>query len=258
MMSKSGLRDVDPPGAFAALALSSEDFIHDGAEIPSTQVRRKRDIIVAGEHCETLFINHTGWLFRYKILHNGNRQILDFILPGQVFGLQACLFETSLYSIATITDVSLSMIPLDMIERMAERRPHLVKALFRSATCEAAILGEHLIDASRRSARERIGHLLLELFLRLKAAGLVEGMSFQMPLTQELISDAVGLTTVHVNRTLRSLRDARLIAIEGSNVTILDFEALSRLCGFENGYLGEAVRKHAIGMKPSCRTAADD
>jgi CRP-like cAMP-binding protein len=251
MMFKSGRRDVDSPDAFAALALSSEDFIHEGAEIPSAHVSRKRDIIIAGEHCETLFVNHAGWLFRYKILHNGNRQILDFILPGEVFGLQACLFESSLYSVATITDVSLSMIPLDVIERMAEHNPQLVKALFRSATCEAAILGEHLIDASRRSARERIGHLLLELFLRLKAAGLVEGTSFQMPLTQELIGDAVGLTTVHVNRTLRSLRDARLIAIDGSSVTILDFEALSRLCGFENGYLGEAARKHAIKMKPS-------
>lgn len=257
-MSKTGRRDVDLPGAFAALALSPEDIIHEAAGIPSTQVSRKRDIIVAGEHCETVFINHAGWLFRYKILHNGNRQILDFILPGQVFGLQACLFESSLYSIATITDVSLSMIPLDMIERMAERSPELVKALFRSATCEAAILGEHLIDASRRSARERIGHLLLELFLRLKSAGLVEGMSFEMPLTQELISDAVGLTTVHVNRTLRSLRDAKLIAIDGSNVTILDFEALSRLCGFENGYLGEAARKHPTGMNPPRRATADD
>jgi CRP-like cAMP-binding protein len=251
MMSRSGLRDVDPSDAFAALALSTEDFIQEGAAIPSTQVRRKRDIIVAGEHCETLFINHAGWLFRYKILRNGSRQILDFILPGQVFGLQACLFESSLYSVATITDVSLSRIPLGVIERMAGHSPQLVKALFRSATCEAAILGEHLIDASRRSARERIGHLLLELFLRLKSTRLVDGMSFQMPLTQELISDAVGLTTVHVNRTLRSLRDAGLIAIDGSNVTILDFEALSRLCGFENGYLGEAARKHAIGMRPS-------
>jgi CRP-like cAMP-binding protein len=250
-MFKFGLRDFDSSDAFAALALSPEDINPEGAEILSTQVGKKRDIIVAGDHCETLFINRSGWLFRYKILHNGNRQILDFILPGQVFGLQACLFESSLYSIGTITDVSLSMIPLNTIERMAEHSPQLVKALFRSATCEAAILGEHLIDASRRSARERIGHLLLELFLRLKSAGLVEGMSFQMPLTQELISDAVGLTTVHVNRTLRSLRDARLITIDGTCVTILDFEALSRLCDFENSYLGEAARSHSIGMKPS-------
>src|SRR5262245_54103493 len=107
-MFKSELRDVDLPAAFAALALPSEDFIQEGAEIHSAKVPRKSDIIVAGEHCGTLFINRAGWLFRYKILHNGNRQILDFILPGQIFGLQACLFESSLYSIATITDVSLS------------------------------------------------------------------------------------------------------------------------------------------------------
>jgi len=204
------------------------------------RVRRNKDILVADKRYDCVYVNHDGWLLRYKILHSGSRQIVDFILPGQIFGVQACLFKNSLYSVAAITDASLSAIPFGMLDNVFERSPALAKTLFWSAVCEAAIYAEHLIDAARRSAYERISHLLLELFVRLEAAGLTDGMSFTMPLTQELIGDALGLTTVHVNRTMRSLREDKLVAIEGKQVTILDFEALSQLCDFENAYLGES------------------
>lgn len=204
--------------------------------------RKNRDVIVAGKHYKTLFVNHDGWLFRYKILHNGDRQITDFILPNQIFGLQACMFKTALYSVATITDVSLSSIPLDAIDNLFERIPALAKALFWSSLCDSAILAEHLIDTSRRSAYEQVSHLILELFVRLKAADLTDDMSFNMPLTQELIGSALGLTTVHVNRTLRSLREDKLILMDGKRVTILDFEALSLVSDFDNSYLGETAR----------------
>ena len=204
--------------------------------------RKNRDVIVAGKQYNNLFVNHGGWLFRYKILHNGDRQITDFILPNQIFGLQACVFKAALYSVATITDVSLSSIPLGAIDSVFERIPTLAKALFWSALCDSAVLAEHLIDTSRRSAYERVSHLMLELFVRLKAADLGDNMSFEMPLTQELIGSALGLTTVHVNRTLRSLREDKLILIDGKRVTILDFDALSLVSDFDNSYLGETAR----------------
>jgi CRP-like cAMP-binding protein len=204
--------------------------------------RKNRDVIVAGKQYNNLFVNHGGWLFRYKILHNGDRQITDFILPNQIFGLQACVFKAALYSVATITDVSLSSIPLGAIDNVFERIPTLAKALFWSALCDSAVLAEHLIDTSRRSAYERVSHLMLELFVRLKAADLGDNMSFDMPLTQELIGSALGLTTVHVNRTLRSLREDKLILIDGKRVTILDFDALSLVSDFDNSYLGETAR----------------
>src|SRR5262249_4587045 len=106
----------------------------------------------------------------------------------------------------------------------------------------------------RRSAYERISHLLLELFVRLNGAGLTDGMSFELPLTQELIGDAVGLTTVHVNRTMRSLREDKLIAIEGKRVTILDFDSLSLVWHCENSYLGEAAG--VMGKQMSAREQA--
>jgi CRP-like cAMP-binding protein len=206
------------------------------------KVRKNRDVVIAGRHYESVYAVHDGWLFRYKILHNGSRQIVDFILPGQFFGLQACCFKRSLYSVATVTEASLSIAPLGAIDRVFEQNLELSKMLFWSAVCESAILAERLIDAGRRSAYERLSHLLLELFVRLNQIGSTEGMTFYMPLTQELIGDALGLTTVHVNRTFRSLRDDKLIEIDGKSITILDFEALSLLSDFESSYLGEMAR----------------
>lgn len=228
--------------------LTHNDLIAEaGRNVRMMKVRKNKDILVAGSRYESFYVNHDGWLLRYKILHNGSRQIIDFILPGQIFGLQACVFKNSLYSVATITETSLSVIPFEVIDDVFERSPRLAKTLFWSAGCEAAILAEHLIDAARRSAYERVSHLLLELFVRLKAAGLTNDMSFEMPLTQELIGDALGLTTVHVNRTIRSLREDKLIAIDRKLVTILDFEGLSLLSDFENSYLGATAR--ALGDK---------
>jgi CRP-like cAMP-binding protein len=213
------------------------------------KARKNKDVVIAGNPYDCFYANHDGWLFRYKILHNGGRQIVDFVLPGDIFALQACLFKSSLYSIATVTPVSLSVIPFDKIDELFEQNPRLSKLIFWSAACEAARFAEHLTDAARRSAYERLSHLLLELFVRLKTVGLTEAMSFHMPLTQELIGDALGLTTIHVNRTLRLLREDHLIEIDGKKVTILDFEALSLLCDFETSYLGESAR--------ALRTAAE-
>lgn len=222
------------------LTLDAVVFEH-GQKTKTIKVPKNRDFIVAGSHCDSLYVNRGGWLFRYKILRNGRRQILNFILPGEIFGLQACLYKTSLYSVATITDVTLSAIPASMLDNIFERSPTASKALFWAAVCESAVLGEHLIDAARRSAYERISHFLLELFARLNRVDLTKGWSFHLPLTQELIGDALGLTTIHVNRTLRSLRQDKLIAIDGKSITIVDFEALSLLSDFENSYLAKNI-----------------
>src|SRR5579871_2096998 len=245
-------------GARAAAALplldkSTRDELlrEDGRGVRTARVRKNKDIVISGNHYDCVYVNHDGWLARYKILHSGSRQIVDFILPGQVFGLQSCLFKRSLYSVMAITEATLSTIPFDLVDNVFERNLALAKVLFWSATYEAAILGEHLIDAARRSAYERVSHLLLELFVRLNSAHLADDMTFSVPLTQELIADALGLTTVHVNRTLRALREDKLIAMEGHSVTILDFEALSLLSDFENSYLGEAARTLRGAVRPA-------
>jgi CRP-like cAMP-binding protein len=203
---------------------------------------KARDVLVNGGHSDYIYFNHDGWLARYKILHKGSRQIIDFIFPGQIFGVPACLFEHAPYSVLTITDATVSVIPFDMVDNVFDRDPALAHALFRCVVQESAILGEHLIDTGRRSAYERVSHLLLELFIRLRRTHLGGDMKLSIPLTQELIADALGLTAVHVNRTLRALREDKLIAMDGRCITIVDFERLSLLSDFETSYLGQFCR----------------
>jgi CRP-like cAMP-binding protein len=226
--------------ALRLLRLGHYDFwLECRSKVVSATIRKNEDLIIAGSGHATLYINHNGWLFRYRILHNGRRQIVDFILPGEMFGLQACLFERSLYSVVALTDSSLSAIPFSVIDEVFDHNRKLSRVLFWSTVCEAAILGEHLIDTGRRSAYERIGHFLLELFVRLQRTDRTDGLSFEMPLTQELIGDSLGLTTVHVNRTLRALREKKMIALNDRRVSLLNFDALCRVCDFQKSYLGE-------------------
>jgi CRP-like cAMP-binding protein len=220
--------------------LARSEILVAGADADRTlSVAANRDLIVAGERHAEIYIVHDGWLLRSRLLHDGRRQIVDFVLPGDIVGLEACLFGRSLYAIATITPVSLSVMSLDQVEHASAHNPAFAKALLWSAVCRGAILGEHLVDAARRTAYERVGHLLLELFVRLRRADRTDGMSFDLPLTQRNIGDALGLTTVHVNRTLRALREDGLISLVDRCATILDLAALARLSDFERLYLGE-------------------
>ena len=118
-----------------------------------------------------------------------------------------------------------------------QAQPHLAAILVCSFSCEAAMYAEHLIDVGRRSALERVAHFLLELLTRLQAIGLADERSYRMPLTQELIGDALGLSVPHVNRTLRQLREDGLVSIDGQMVVIRDIEALAALADFEKAYL---------------------
>jgi len=252
MASISGMADLSSRRPAQARPTRRAPQVNKLFDIRSRNLRslkypKARDIVVNGGHSDCIYFNHDGWLARYKILHKGSRQIMDFILPGQIFGVPACLFQHAPYSVLTITDTTVSAIPFDIVDHVFERDPALGNALFRSVVQEAAILGEHLIDAGRRSAYERISHLLLELLVRLNRTPLGGEMTLSIPLTQELIADALGLTAVHVNRTLRALREDKLIAMDGRSITIMDFDKLSLLSDFEKSYLGQVCRLEPYG-----------
>ena len=202
-------------------------------------VGRNREIIAEGRKYDALLVLIEGVSIRYRVLHDGRRQILNITLPGDFIGFPGCFFKNALYSIAALTDCVVSSIPFAQLLGFFETYPRLAASIFWSFSCEAAMYAEHLIDVGRRSALERVAHFLLELATRLQVIGLADKCSYQMPLTQEqLIGDALGLSVPHVNRTLRQLREENLVAIEGQKVVIKDVEALSRLADFERAYLG--------------------
>jgi CRP-like cAMP-binding protein len=221
------------------VSLSPEEITVLG-DLQSTirMVARNREIISEGRKYDGLLVLIGGVSIRYRILHDGRRQVLNVTLPGDFIGFPGCFFESALYSITAITDCVVSAVPFAQLLGFFERYPRLAATIFWSFSCEAAMYAEHLIDVGRRSALERVAHFLLELLTRLQVIGLADECSYQMPLTQELVRDVLGLSVPHVSRTLKQLRDEDLVAIEGQRVVIRNVEALSRLADFERAYLG--------------------
>jgi len=218
--------------------LSAEEIAILG-ELQSTTrtVQRNRDIIMEGRNYGSILIIIEGNAIRYRILHDGRRQILSFTIAGDVVGVLGPFIESSLYSTKALTETTIATVPFTRVNSLFESHPQLVAKIFLCVSCELTIYAEHLVDLGRRSASERIAHFLLELLTRLQAVGLAEDQSYKIPLTQELIADALGLSVPHVNRVLRRLREDNLVVIEDQRVTIRDLDGLSELADFEPGYL---------------------
>ena len=218
--------------------LSPEEVtILEGLQSNTRLIRRNREIVTQGRRYDALFVMIDGISIRYRVLRDGRRQILNIALPGDFIGFPACFFEHALYPISALTDVVVAPISFAVLINLFERHPHLAAAIFWSFSSEAAIYSERLTDIGRRTALERIAHFLLELLIRFQIIGLADECSFPMPLTQELLGDALSLSLPHVNRTLRQLREDGLASIEAHHVIIRDIEALSALGDFEKSYL---------------------
>jgi len=203
----------------------------------SRLVRPGQDIISEGKRCTSVFLITDGIAIRYRILRDGQRQILNFLLPGDIAGVTACRFDSALYSVKTLTAASVSPVPIARLLGLFDSHPRQAVKFFWSLAAERAILGEHLIGIGRRSATQRIAHLLLELHDRLKLIGLADEVSFRLPLTQEMISDALGLSIPYVNRVLQQLRQDGLVRIKDQLVAIDNMVELTALADFEQGYL---------------------
>jgi CRP-like cAMP-binding protein len=199
-------------------------------------VARSRHVIIEGHKYNGLFTVVDGIAIRYSALHNGRRHILNVVLPGDFIGFPACFFNTALYSVTALTDVVVAAISFERLHELFRKHSRIGAAIFWLFSCEAAMYAERLISLGQRSAPERVAHFLLELLTRLQVIGLGEERAFRMPLTQEQIGEILGLTGVHISRTLRQLRDEGLIDMQGHRVEIKNFEALSALADFERTY----------------------
>jgi CRP-like cAMP-binding protein len=195
------------------------------------------EIVREGKRCTSVFLITEGMAMRYRILRDGQRQILNFLLPGDFAGISACRFGNALYTVKTLSQAAVLAVPMARLLGLFDTHPRLAADLFWSFLSERAILGEHLIAIGRRSAPERIAHLLLELHSRLQRIGLADESSFRLPLTQEMISDSLGLSIPYVNRVLQQLRRDGLVRIKDRRVVIDNPEELAALADFEHGYL---------------------
>jgi CRP-like cAMP-binding protein len=227
---------VERLGSYLSLNHDEVEFLQSLHE-PKRKFGRHREIIIAGHRYNHVFILLGGFVSRYKVLPDGKRLVLNVGLPGDLIGFPACLFETAVNSVSSLTEIEVAAVSFATLFSMFTRFPRIGAALFWSSACEIAMQGEHLVDLGRRSAYERLAHLLLELLVRLNAVGLADELSYRLPLTQELMADVLGLSAPHINRMIRCLREEGLATIEDQRVVIHDLVSLSSLAAFEESYL---------------------
>ena len=191
-------------------------------------------------HEETL--NHSllllsGWLARAKDLPSGQRQIAELHVAGDFADLHGFTLKYLDHDVITVTRVRIATVPHERLTEMTERFPHLTRLYWLMTNIDAAIQREWTLSLGRRTAIARMAHLLCELNERLSLVGLVENNAFEFPLTQVEFGECLGLTSVHVNRTLQELRRRELIELENRRVAIFDLDALKRVAQFDDAYL---------------------
>lgn len=195
------------------------------------------DIIQEGDRPETVNLFLDGWACRYKQLEDGRRQIVAFFVPGDLCDIHVYVLREMDHAIAAITPVCLATVPREILLDTMDRHPRITRALWWESLVNAAIQREWTVNIGRRTALERLAHLFCELFLRLRAVGLAEGSTCPFPLTQLELADATGLTNVHVNRTLKEMRNAGLILLKSRQLTVPDLAALQKAALFNPNYL---------------------
>ena len=186
------------------------------------------------EHCSVLL---SGFAFRHKITGEGGRQVIAIHMEGDFVDLQNCLLDVSDHNVQMLTGGEVAFVPKDATRALAIARPAIGMAMWTDTMIDAAIFREWVVNVGRRDARSRIAHMLCEFSLRLEAAGLAKDHRYELPMTQEQLADAVGLTPVHVNRVLRQLGEEGLISRNKRSVVIEDWKRIRHVGDFNERYL---------------------
>lgn len=197
----------------------------------------RTDIIESGDDPHAVNVVLDGWACRYRLFADGRRQIVGFLLPGDLCDPHVFLLDRMDHSIGAVTPVVLSQISGASIKALTAHSSALARAFHRETLATAAVQREWAVSLGRRSAIERLAHLFCELHARLAAVGLTESASCPIPLTQVDLADALGQTSVHINRTLQELRGTGLISLGGRHLTIHDADGLAQLAHFDPVYL---------------------
>lgn len=170
----------------------------------------------------------SGWGYRYKDLEDGRRQVLNFVFPGELVGLQGAVLKEMEHSVQALSDMVLCIFERSKLWDLYKNYPTLAYDITWLAAREEQMLEQHLLTVGKRTAKERLAYLVLHIFERAKLLGMTSGNCFEVPLTQQHVADTLGLSLVHTNKTLRVLYNQKLITWNKKTLTILDHD---RLCG---------------------------
>jgi CRP-like cAMP-binding protein len=187
------------------------------------------EIIRSGDESPEIYTLYSGWAFRFKMLADGRRQILNVLLPGDLVGLQAAMFDAAQYGVEALTDVELCLLPRRKVWALFGEMPGLAFDVAWLGSREEGYVDDNLTSAGRRTALERTAALIVSLYKRAKALGLVNNDTFEFPLTQQHIADALGMSLVHTNKTLARLRRLGMYSRTNGSLTLTNPRVLQRI-----------------------------
>lgn len=207
-------------------------------------IRARQDLIRDGDRPGPVFVMIEGWAFRYKVLPGGTRQVLAFLMPGDACDLHVGLLAQMDHSIQTITPAKIAMIGrIEMDELMADR-PAVARAMYIAQLVDEGTMRAWITSMGRRASVERVAHLMCELYLRARDIAKDGDILPSLPLSQVLLADALGMTSVHINRVLRDLRNAGAMTLRRGSLQVSDPDKLARIAGFDDSYLHRRLREH--------------
>jgi CRP-like cAMP-binding protein len=203
----------------------------------SAKVAAGEDVISEGENPKNVYLITKGWGCRYKYLEDGRRQILAFFLPGDLCDLNVYILDQMDHSIGAITPLEFSRVPPEAMNELGDNHPRVMRALWWDTLVTGSIQREWTVSLGQRDALESLAHLYCELYLRMRMVGLCKDGKCNLPLTQQHLADALGLTPTHTGRVIRQLNERGVVQFEKKMLHVKDLQALQEIGYFNANYL---------------------
>lgn len=234
-------RFIEKLGKFAVLD-GTDIAMLEAATAQSRKVAARRDLISEGDRPGPVFVMISGWACRYNVTSEGGRQISAFLMPGDFSDMHVAVLAEMDHGIQTLTEAQVAKIDREQMKILFGTSGRIADALWLSQLVDQGTMRAWIVGMGRRTALAKVAHLLCELYLRADNVGLVRNGELVLPLTQIVLADALGLTPVHVNRVIRSLRLSEAIELRNRELVISDPAQLIRIAAFDENYLHRRER----------------
>lgn len=222
---------------YVRLGAEERGALHDVLGESIRTFENRQTLFVEHETPRTNYVIVDGWACRHKVLPDGRRQILSFLLPGDLCNPNMFATAQIDYNVSALSSVTVSEIGHNRFSALLRAAPRLFRAFLWDALVSASIEREWIVNVGRRDASERMAHLFVEMLLRLSCVGRTSRGTFDMPATHVDLADSLGITPVHVSRTLQNLRAGGMVELEKRRLSIVDLDRLERLAMFDRRYL---------------------
>lgn len=237
-------RFIEKLQGFASLGAQDVAALAEATSAPRS-IGARRDLIREGDQPGPVFVVLEGWACRYKVLPSGTRQVLAFLMPGDSCDLHVGLLAEMDHSIQTITPALVATIDRVKMDVIMDRHRAVAKAMYLAQLVDEGTMRAWITSMGRRASIERVAHLMCELYLRARNIGLITGPRLNLPLSQLLLADSLGMTAVHLNRILKELRLSGAMNLQRGSLEITDPTKLIQIAGFDENYLHRRLRMAA-------------